>query len=202
MAGLDLALSFALASLVVELTPGPNMAWLALLAATEGRRRGLAAVAGVATGLAVMGAAAAFGLAALVQAQPLVYQALRWAGLGYLLWLATQAWTGAEGEAGGPMGLSAWRYFRQGVITNVLNPKAAVFFVTVLPSFLPNNASLMQNLEFSAIYVAVATAVHAAIVVAAGTAHAAMANPARVILARRVMALALVGVAVWLFLKS
>lgn len=202
MATLDLSLSFALASLVVELTPGPNMAWLALLAATEGRRRGLAAVAGVATGLAVMGAAAAFGLAALVQAQPLVYQALRWAGLGYLMWLGYQAWTGADREEGGPMGLSAWRYFRQGVITNVLNPKAAVFFVTVLPSFLPTNASLMQNLEFSAIYVVVATAVHAAIVVAAGATHAAMSNPARVTLARRVMALALVGVAVWLFLKS
>ena len=202
MASLDLALTFAIASLLVELTPGPNMAWLALLAATEGRRRGLAAVAGVATGLALMGAAAAFGLAALVQAQPLVYLALRWAGLAYLLWLAFRAWVGADREEGGPMGLSAWRYFRQGVITNVLNPKAAVFFVTVVPSFLPSDASLMQSLEFSAIYVAVATAVHAAIVVAAGAAHGALTNPSRVNFARKTMALALVGVAIWLFLKS
>ena len=90
------AISFAFAAVLVELTPGPNMAWLALLAATEGRARGFAAVAGVALGLGLMGAAAALGLAALVQTQPQVYQALRWAGMLYLLWLALEAWRAAS----------------------------------------------------------------------------------------------------------
>ncbi len=195
-------MALALASLVVELTPGPNMAWLALLSATEGRGRGFAAVAGVALGLALMGLAAAFGLATLVQTQPLAYQALRWAGLAYLLALALQAWRGAERADSSQTGQSDLHYFRQGVITNVLNPKAAVFYVTVLPGFLPIAPTLAQTAAVSAVYVAVATLVHGAIVAAAGTAQVALSDPARVAVARRGMALALVGVAIWMFVRT
>lgn len=198
----DLAASLAITALVVELTPGPNMAWLALLAATEGRRRGFAAVAGVALGLAIVGVAAALGLAALVRANPLAYQALRWAGLAYLLYLAYEAWVGAERDEGSALGQTPWRYFRQGVVTNLLNPKAAVFFVTILPGYLPPAATLPQSVSFSAIYVGMATLVHGTIVAGAGTTKAALSNPARVATARRIMALALVGVAIWLFLRT
>ncbi len=180
------------------------MAWLALLAASEGRRRGFAAaaVSGVAVGLGLMGGAAALGLAALLQAQPAVYQALRWAGLICLLWLAVQAWRGAEAKERGAAGKSALRCFRQGVITNVLNPKAAVFYVTVLPGFLPPMPGLGVTAGFSAIYVAVATLVHGVIVGAAGSARSALSDPARVAAARRVMAVMLVGVAVWLYVRT
>ncbi|MGQ0610731.1 MAG: LysE family translocator [Paracoccaceae bacterium] len=198
----DLALALAFTSLIVELTPGPNMAWLAILSATEGRRRGLAAVAGVALGLALVGAAAALGIAALVAAQPPVYQALRWAGILYLLFLAWQAWSGAEKGDGADLGQTGWRYFRQGTLTNVLNPKAAVFYLTILPEFLPPAAGWTLSLGFSAIYVLVATTVHASIVLLAGVASGWLGDPARVARARRVMALALVGVAVWLFLRG
>ena len=88
--------AFALTSFLVELTPGPNMAYLALVAATEGRRPGYAAVAGVALGLAIVGLLAALGLATLIAASPLAYQALRWAGVAYLMWLAWEGWRGAE----------------------------------------------------------------------------------------------------------
>ncbi len=80
--------AFAVTSLIIELTPGPNMAYLALIAATEGRRPGYAAVAGVALGLGALGLAAAVGLSALIAEAPVVYQAIRWAGVAYLLWLA------------------------------------------------------------------------------------------------------------------
>jgi threonine/homoserine/homoserine lactone efflux protein len=159
-------------------------------------------VAGVALGLGLMGLAAAMGLAALLQSQPLAYQVLRWAGMGYLLWLAWQTWRGAEDEAGGEAGQSSFRYFRQGLITNLLNPKAAVFFVTVLPGFLPPSPSLVQTVLFSAIYVLVATLVHGAIVVAAGMAQGLLSNPGRVQAARRIMALGLVGVVVWVYLRT
>lgn len=198
----DLAASLAVAALIVELTPGPNMAWLALLAATEGRRRGFAAVAGVALGLALVGVAAALGLAALVKSSPFAYQALRWAGLAYLLYLAHEAWAGAERDEGAALGQTSWHYFRQGVVTNILNPKAAVFYVTILPGFLPPLATLPQSVTFSAIYVGMATLVHGTIVAGAGTASGALSNPTRVAYARRIMALALVGVAVWLFLRT
>lgn len=198
----DLALTLALTSLIVELTPGPNMAWLAILSATEGRRRGLAAVGGVSLGLALVGAAAALGIATLVAAQPPVYQALRWAGILYLLYLGWQAWSGAERDEGASLGQSGWRSFGQGVLINVLNPKAAAFYLTVLPGFLPPAAGWSTALAFSAIYVLVATTVHAAIVLLAGVASGWLSDPARVARARRVMALALVGVAVWLFLRG
>jgi threonine/homoserine/homoserine lactone efflux protein len=102
---------FALTSVLIELTPGPNMAWLAVLAATEGRRQGYAAVAGVALGLGLVGAIAALGLAAVLQTSPLAYQTLRWAGVAYLLWMAYEAWRGAdapEDHAAAGSGLRAY----------------------------------------------------------------------------------------------
>ena len=83
--------AFALTSLLIELTPGPNMAYLALIAATEGRRPGYAAVGGVALGLTVIGLAAAFGLTAVITASPLAYQALGWGWLSIMVgmgWMA------------------------------------------------------------------------------------------------------------------
>ncbi len=73
----DSIYAFTVASVLIELTPGPNMAYLAMIAATEGRRPGYAAVAGVALGLGVMGLLAAIGLAVVIQNQPWAYQALR-----------------------------------------------------------------------------------------------------------------------------
>lgn len=194
---------FALTSLLIELTPGPNMAYLALLAATEGRRPGYAAVAGVALGLAVVGVAAALGLAALIAASPFAYQALRWAGVGYLLWLAWEGWRGTtEADQFAKAGSSLAVYFRRGLITNLLNPKAAVFYVSILPGFLMSGASVFDVITLSAVYVAVATAVHTAIVTGAGTARAWLGNPARERIIRRMLALALVGVAIWVVWKT
>lgn len=195
--------AFALTSLVIELTPGPNMAYLALIAATEGRKPGYAAVAGVALGLAVMGAAAALGLTAVIAASPFAYQALRWGGVAYLLWLAWDGWRGgAEGNGHAKAGSSLGRFFWRGLITNLLNPKAAVFYVAVLPGFLSPGASVADVVTLTAIYVGVATAVHGGIVTAAGAAQAWLADAARETVTRRVLSLALVGVAAWLIWKT
>ncbi len=155
---------FALTSLIIELTPGPNMAYLAMIAATEGRRPGYAAVAGVALGLAVVGLIAAFGLATAITAQPVLYQTLRWGGVGYLLWLAWDGWRDADAALEhAARGSTLLRYFRRGLVTNLLNPKAAVFYIAVLPGFLPAEAAVAQAVALSATYVAVATGVHLAI---------------------------------------
>jgi threonine/homoserine/homoserine lactone efflux protein len=187
----------------VELTPGPNMAYLALVAATEGRRRGYAAVAGVALGLAILGMLAATGLAALIAASPVAYQALRWAGVAYLLWLAWEGWQGAERPedataAGSP--LMVW--FRRGLITNLLNPKAAVFYVAVLPGFLTPAGGMTEAVVLSMVYVAVATFVHAMIVTLAGSVQAFLDDPARAKVTRRVLSLGLAGVAVWMLMRT
>ena|SRR5947209_4752437 len=89
--------------------------------------------------------------------------------------------------------------FRRGLITNLLNPKAAVFYVAVLPEFLDPGAGRIaaQTLTLSAIYVAIATLIHAGIVRSASRLRRTIAKPKQVMLVRRVLALALVVIAVW-----
>lgn len=195
--------AFALTAFAIELTPGPNMVWLAIVAATDGRRAGYAAVAGVALGLSVIGIAAAWGMAAVIAASPLAYQSLRWAGVAYLLWLAWDGWRGADDPPEhAALGSTLARYFQRGLVTNLLNPKAFLFYITVLPGFLTPPAAMVDALLLTGIYVAVATAIHALIVTGAGTARDWLSQGARAVTIRRVLALALVGVAIWVVWKT
>jgi threonine/homoserine/homoserine lactone efflux protein len=190
--------AFALTALVVEVTPGPNMAYLALVSATHGRRVGWTFLAGVALGLALMGLAAAVGLAVLIESHPLAFQALRWAGVLYLIYLAFDTWRDEEGAGDIPKG----RYFTRGLVTNLLNPKAALFYLTVLPEFLPSGGGLTPNLVLVGVYVLVASLVHAAIVLAAGAANVWLAQPERTRGLRRALALVLLGLAAWVALQA
>lgn len=189
-------LEFVLASLLIELTPGPNMAYLAAVAAGTGRRTALAAVAGVALGLAIVGVLAALGLAVLLEAVPAAKTVLRIAGFLYLLWLAWDAWRGADGSVETP---SAFTSFRRGLVTNLLNPKAALFYLAVLPAFIPADAPnvLLANLTLVGLYVAVATLVHAGVALAADWIGRHFATNGGVARLRRVMAVLLALVAVW-----
>jgi threonine/homoserine/homoserine lactone efflux protein len=196
----DLILSFALAATLIELTPGPNMAYLAILSIEHGRRAGLSAVAGIALGLLGAGLAAALGLAALIEIFPPVYNVLRWAGVAYLLWLAWEGWRGSEGSPAeaGRFGWAKAVYFRRGLITNLLNPKAFLFYLAVLPRFIePTRPLTSQTILLSLIYVAIATAIHAVIAILAGTAQRLTSvRSSRMI--GRILSLALAGVAIWL----
>lgn len=195
--------AFVIACVIVEITPGPNMAWLAALSLSRGWRTGLAAVAGVGLGLSVYGIAAALGVATIIENSPFLYQALRWGGVAYLLWLAWDAWSTADDIR--PEGniedtdqhASA---FRRGLITNLLNPKAAVFYVAMLPEFVNVAAGnvVAQTLTLSAIYVAIATAIHALIVLLANSVRGLVVQARKMKQVRRFLALALVGVAAWL----
>jgi threonine/homoserine/homoserine lactone efflux protein len=84
--------AFVLTSLIIEMTPGPNMAFLAVLGASRGRIAGLAAVLGVASGLALLGVVVGLGAGSLILNNRLVYESLRWAGALYLCWLAYDSW--------------------------------------------------------------------------------------------------------------
>ncbi|PSM19438.1 LysE family translocator [Nitratireductor sp. StC3] len=192
-------LSFSLASFLIELTPGPNMTYLALVAAQEGRRPGYATVAGVSLGLAVIGFAAAFGVAEIVQASPLLYEALRWAGVAFLLYLAWDGWRGGVDVVAETVRPAAReKYFARGLITNLLNPKAAVFYVAVLSTFLEaGHPPLAQTLTLTTTYVVVATLVHVLIVTLAGALEPLLNNARRERLARRVLSGMLALVALW-----
>lgn len=187
---------FALASFLIELTPGPNMTYLAVLSARQGRASGYVAVLGVALGLATMGAAAALGLAALIGASPALFAILRWGGAAYILYLAWEAWREADTP---PEPIPQSRYFVQGLITNLLNPKAALFYVTVMPNFLAaGEESTGSWVLLAAVYVGIATAIHLTIVTASGTLEPLLTRGIGRVVVSRVFALTLGGVAGWI----
>lgn len=194
--------AFALTSLLIELTPGPNMTWLAVVSLGEGRRTGLAAVGGVALGLALIGLAAAFGLTRIVSGVPLLYESLRIGGTAFLLWLAWDGWRGSREDAP-RMTVTPAAGFRRGLATNLLNPKAAAFYIAVLPGFTNPAAPLLpQVLSLTAVYVAVATAIHAAIVLAAAQARPILEHSGRERMVRRTLAVLLAGVALWFLVST
>ena len=195
-------LPFLLAVSLIELTPGPNMGWLALVAMGRGRLAGLAAVAGVTLGLTVWMVAAAFGLTSVMSAVPWLYQGVRWAGVLFLLWLAWEAWAGAgkvlEPATRDPEKLRG--LFLRGLTGNLLNPKAAVFYVALLPTFIrPDHASpLVQALTLGGMHVLVGMIVHGLIVFSAAGAGALVMRRMRGLWAGRAMAVGIAAVAVWM----
>ena len=193
-------LEFLAAAVLIELTPGPNMAWLALLGASRGRVAALAAIAGVTLGLSIAGAAAAFGVSALIGTTPWLFQALRWAGSLYLLYLAWDSWRDSTAPLETHFDEPLRRYFGQGLLSNMLNPKAYLVFAAVLPQFVnPAQPLLTQLITLSALYVGVATAIHAAIALLAGAFNRFFADQARARILGRVFALLLTAVAMWFF---
>lgn len=181
------------------------MAYLALVSAIEGRRTGLAATAGIALGLLAIGAAATLGLAALVATSSLAFQLLRWAGALYLFWLAWDAWAeeraAPSGQAGAIVGTAG--HFVRGFVTNLLNPKAGLFFLAVLPGFADAARPVLpQTVVLTLLYVAVATAIHLSIVGLAGTASAWFGDSAHRRLGRRIFSVLLATVAIWFLLRT
>ncbi len=181
------------------------MAYLAVLSTNKGRRAGLAATLGVSTGLLLVGLAAAFGVTAIIANSRWLYEALRWGGSLYLLWLAWEGWRGDDETSPGNTDLTAQdsKYFVRGVVTNLLNPKAGLFYVVVLPTFLDEMRPLVgQAVTLSTIYVAAATAVHSAIVLLAAAARPWLEAGDRNMIVRRVLAMMLVGIAIWLLVAT
>lgn len=186
---------FLLAAIVMEITPGPNMTWLALLSAREGRTAGLMAVAGVASGLSILSLIAATGAAALITAWPALYELLRWGGVLFLLYLALEAWNGEKDE-GSPS--VAGKHFRRGLFVNLLNPKAAAVFLVMIPSFagaVSTNAGAIALMTLT--YLAIATAAHMLIVFFAATFQKALADPRLEVIVRRIFAVILAAIAIW-----
>ncbi len=195
---------FLITTLLIELTPGPNMAWLALTSASKGRKSGFAAVAGIALGLAILGGVSAAGLSELAARSPVVFNLLRYAGVLYLLWLAWATWVG-DGEPSEASKdhsrLIAW--FRHGLLLNLLNPKAAVFFVTVLPAYIEPSAGVSaQTVLLSSSYVGIATAIHLLIVLLAGSAHNWFLQGRRKQITQRIFALMIAAIAIWFLIGT
>jgi len=163
---------FSLAALILVLTPGPNMIYCVSRALCQGRGAGLVSLAGVLLGFLVHLMAAALGLTALLMAVPFAFEAIRLAGAAYLLWLAWQALRPGGTAPFQARALPAdppGRLFSMGFITNLLNPKVAMFYLSFFPQFLhPERGSVLwQSLQLGAVQISVSGAVNFMLVMGA-----------------------------------
>ena len=195
---------FALAVLLVEVTPGPNMAWLVTLTLSEGRGAGLRAVAGVALGLAVNAALSVIAASLILAQGPALTTAVSVLAAAMMAWLALEAWRDAgESSPTATPRRSGERHALAGFAINVLNPKSALFLITVMPQFVADGRPTMeQGLVLGAVSVGIATAIHGALVLAAEHARVALMAESRARIVRRVLALAMLGVAAWFLTKA
>ncbi len=136
-------LAFAVAAGLATMTPGLDTALVLRTATTEGRRSAGLAALGIATGVLVWGIATALGLNALFAASAVAYMTLKWVGAAYLLWLGWGMFFRPRRSfnesvvSEGNRGKISSNWFLRGMLTNLLNPKVGVFYVTLLPQFVP-----------------------------------------------------------------
>jgi threonine/homoserine/homoserine lactone efflux protein len=201
-------LGFALVSLGIGLTPGPNMIYLISRSITQGRGAGLISLGGVALGFVFYMLCAAFGITALLFAVPYAYDALRLSGAAYLLWLAWQAlkpngrspFEVKELASDGPR-----RLFAMGFVTNLLNPKIAMLYLALLPQFIDpvQGSVLTQSLALGFIQTAISVSVNAAIALAAGSIALFLGTrPTWLLVQRWLMGTVLAGLAVRMALET
>lgn len=200
---IDLA-GFALAVLLIELTPGPNMAWLVTLTLAEGRRAGLGAIAGVALGLAANAILSVLAASLILAQGPGLTRGVSGLAAAMMAWLAWEAWRDAgESSPTATPRQSTGRHALAGFTINLLNPKSALFLITVMPQFVGGGQpSIAQGLTLGAVSVGIATTIHLSLVLLAEHARAALMAEARARMVRRVLALAMLGVAAWFLAKA
>ncbi|WP_093804349.1 LysE family translocator [Streptomyces sp. Wb2n-11] len=167
-------LGVVVVALGMVLTPGPNMIYLVSRSITQGKRAGITSLGGVALGFMVYLLAANLGLSVVFIAVPELYFAVKLAGAAYLAYLA---WNALK-----PGGLSVFspqevphdsprKLFTMGLMTNLLNPKIAIMYLSLIPQFIDLNKGhvLLQGIVLGSIQIVVSVAVNLAIVLAAGT---------------------------------
>lgn len=194
-------IGFSLVALGMVLTPGPNMIYLISRSICQGRMAGLISLCGVAIGFVFYMLCAAFGITAIVLAVPYAYDALRIGGALYLLWLA---WQTIKPGGRSPFQVrelpkdSRSRLFLMGFVTNLLNPKIAVMYLSLLPQFIePQHGSVLaQSLALGSLQIIVSLGVNALIVVMAGAIAGCLAGrPVWLAIQRWLMAGVLGGLA-------
>lgn len=188
----------AVIGLMMVLTPGPNMIYLASRAIGQGRRAGLVSLGGVAVGFLLYLAATAAGLSALFEAVPAAYHVVKIAGALYLAWLA---WGMLRPGGSSPFVTddlephSARRLFTMGLVTNLLNPKIALLYAALIPQFVdPARGSAWgQFVQLGLTQIVVAVTVNALIVLSAAALATQLARHPRVMRAQRLVSGTVLG---------
>ncbi|BCZ82017.1 LysE family translocator [Paraburkholderia terrae] len=194
--------AFAFVALGMALTPGPNMIYLISRSICQGRVAGLISLGGVALGFVVYMFCAAFGITALLLAVPFAYDTLRFGGALYLLYLA---WQAVKPGGRSPFQVrdlpvdSPRKLFTMGFITNLLNPKIAVLYLSLLPQFIdPQHGSVLgQSLMFGVIQIVLSISVNSTVAMTAGSIAVFLARkPTWLVVQRWMMGTVLAGLAV------
>ena len=196
-------LAYGLISLGMVLTPGPNMIYLISRSICQGRTAGLISLGGVALGFVVYMVCAALGITALVMAVPFAYDALRLGGALYLMYLA---WQAVKPGGRSPFQVrdlpkdSPRKLVTMGLVTNLLNPKVAVMYLSLLPQFIDPNGHggvLVQSLALGSLQILISVSVNAVIACMAGSiAVFFVTRPGWQVLQRWLMGSVLMGLAV------
>lgn len=201
-------LLFAGAALLMVLTPGPNMIYLLSRSLCQGWQAGMISLLGVAAGFLVHMSAAAIGLTAIFMAIPFAYEVLKWLGALYLLYLA---WQAVKPSAKSPFEArhlphdSNFKLFSMGFLTNALNPKVAVFYLSIFPQFisLQHGSVLEQSFILGFTQIFISFSVNSCLILSA--AHVAVwfaHNPNWLAAQRYVMGSVLAGLAVHLITEQ
>ena len=181
MIATDNLLVFLGAALAICLAPGPDLLFILANSLAQGARAGLAASFGMAAGMLGHTAAAVAGLSALMATVPAAFEAVRWAGVGYLVWLAVRSLRAPalEGIAAAAERKPLARVFRQAMLTNLLNPKIALFYLAFLPQFIApaRGAPTLQLLVLAALLTLIGLIVDSAVGIAGGRARALLTRP-------------------------
>ncbi|WP_428851998.1 LysE family translocator [Imbroritus primus] len=201
-------LAFALIALGMVLTPGPNMVYLISRSICQGRTAGLISLGGVALGFVFYMMCAALGITALLMAVPYAYDALRIGGALYLLYLA---WQAVKPGGRSPFEVrdlpvdSPKKLFLMGFLTNLLNPKIAVMYLSLLPQFIkPEHGDVLtQSLMLGFTQIVISVSVNAMIAMAAGSLALFLGQrPTWLVLQRWLMGTVLAGLAVRMLADS
>ena len=194
--------TFAILALGMVLTPGPNMVYLISRSICQGPKAGLISLGGVALGFIFYMLCAAFGITAIVMAVPYAYDALRIGGAVYLLYLA---WQAVKPGGRSPFQVkdlpkdSPGKLFAMGFVTNLLNPKIAVMYLSLLPQFVkPDHGSvLIQSLALGMTQIMISITVNAIIALAAGSIAGFLSSrPSWLVVQRWLMGTVLAGLAI------
>lgn len=164
----------ALTALVMVLTPGPNMMYLVSRSIIQGRHAGLVSLGGTFVGFVIYMTMANIGLAVVFVAVPWLYIAFKAAGamyLGYLAWHTLRPGGTGLFETDELKQDSAWRLFRMGLVTNLLNPKAAIMYLALIPQFIhpAQGHAILQGFALGGVQIAVSMTVNSMIIVVAGS---------------------------------
>ena len=192
---------FALACLLLALTPGPNLLYLVSRTLCQGRRAGILSLAGTSLGFVFHVVAAALGLSAIFLTVPILYDAMRYVGAAYLLWLAWDALRPGGRDLFQTRTLPPdppARLFRIGVLTSVLNPKVAMFYLALFPQFIDatRGSVFLQGLMLGLLQIAINTVGDLCFVFAAGAITAWLGRrPLWSALQRWVLGIVLAGIA-------